>query len=146
MRFDSRPLRLVMTAGTVAVLWLLAASVGEPFPVPHHTNAAPICDSATTPVPKLARRHKSSGGPVVRTRRSRAGLLPHLTTHLHRTVRLRLAEDRDAIQTDAAAGVDPDNRASLSLRSIGVLIGPLDRRPSSRTYSPRSPRGPPVSV
>jgi len=138
---------MVMKAGTVALLWLLAASIGEASPGPRRANRAPVCDSQTTTLRKLTRQHKSFGGPVVRSHRARGGLLVDLSARLRRTVRLQITDDDDAIQNDgAAAGVDPDDRARPGLRSLGVVVSSLDRRPRTRTFSPRSPRGPPVPV
>jgi hypothetical protein len=145
MRFESPTIRLVMKAATAALLSLLAVSAGEASMAPRHAHRAAVCDSQGPTLRKLTRQQKAIGGPVARNRRARGGLLFDLAARLHRTVRVQLADDDDAIQNDgAAAGVDPDDRASPGLRPLGRVIGSLHKRPRTRAFSPRSPRGPPT--
>ena len=52
-----------------------------------------------------------------------------------------------AIQNDApAANIDADVRATPTLRPLGLLVGPLDWQPRTRPFSPKSPRGPPLTA
>jgi hypothetical protein len=146
MRFDSS-VRIAVKAASVALLWLLSASISEGAPHPRRVNREPVCDAQTPTVRKLPRHPKSVGGPVARTRRTRAGLSFDLTARLHRPARVHVHDDRDAIQNDGAAtGVEFDDRSTLGLRPLGRVIGSVDRHLPAFAFSPRSPRGPPASV
>jgi hypothetical protein len=147
MLFDPRIVRMFAKAASVALVWLLGASVSEGAPGLRRADRDRICDAQTPSVRKLPRHPKSFGGPVARTRRARGGLSFDLTARLHRTVRVHVDDDRDAIQNDGAAtGVDPDDRAATGLRPLGIVFGSVDRHPPALAFSPRSPRGPPASV
>jgi hypothetical protein len=75
-----------------------------------------------------------------------AGLMD-LTALLKRGLRANLPDDDEAIQNDApAARIDGDGRPIPALLPLGVLQGFFDRRLSTHSFSPRSPRGPPTSA
>ena len=141
----SSPARISIAAGSVALLGLLsAASAAEA--APGYRRASEICDAHTTAVRKLPRHPKSFGGPVAHTPR---GLirLADLTHRLQRGTRANLNDDDAAIQNDApAARIAADERPTLGLRPLGVLLRPLDLHALTRAFSPRSPRGPPFSA
>ena len=88
---------------------------------------------------------KTYGGPVAKlSDRVLAGLVDPMT----RMDRVVLSDDQDddeAIQNDApAAHTDADEHAIPVLTPIGLFIGALDTRLSTRDCSPKSPRGPPL--
>jgi hypothetical protein len=145
MQVRSFTVRLMTKAVSVALLWLLAASVAEAAPGHRRADRAPLCDARTATIRNVMRRLKMLGGPVAHPRRARAGLLFDFTPRLHRTARKHVVDDRDAIQTDGAlANVDPDDRAATGLRPVGVVIGSNDDHFATLAFSPRSPRGPPL--
>ena len=137
----------MMTAASIALLWLLGASPSSEGARPDRTGRASVCDAQTPTVRKLPHRPKSLGGPVARTRRLRSGLSFDLTARVHRTVRAHAADDRDVIQNDGAAtGFDANDAAVAGLRPVGIVIGSVDRHLPAFAFTPRSPRGPPLAV
>ena len=144
MRFVSSPVRTLTAACSVVLLWLLSVCVADAAPTPRHRNAGPICDPQATTLPKLPRHPKSFGGPL-RTLSYRALLgLIDTASQMRRGTHADLDGDEAAIQNDApAAHVDAEDCPIPELHSLGVLIGSLDLRLYSHTFSPRSPRGPP---
>jgi hypothetical protein len=144
-RAHLRTLKLVV--GVVAV-WLLAASPVDAAPGPGRARETTPCDAQTTAaLKKLLRHPKSYGGPLAtRPRTSRLGLRFDLEPHIKRAKRTSTGNDAAAIQNDApAARVDADYGPLAALRSLGFLIGPVDSHPRTRSFSPRSPRGPPAA-
>jgi hypothetical protein len=72
--------------------------------------------------------------------------LSDITARMLRGTRTYLGDDAAAIQNDApAAGPDADDCLVPSLRPLDI-IGSPDVQPRSRAFSPRSPRGPPLSA
>jgi hypothetical protein len=134
-----------MKATSVAVLWLLCASIGYAAPAPPRAAAGRVCDTKATTLRKLSRPPKSVGGPVkAPSTRALAGLAdPRLV--LKRGSHLDLEDDGQAIQNDApAARIDSDDeRSAPTLRELGILPSPLHRPVHTRAFTPRSPRGPP---
>jgi hypothetical protein len=136
----------LMRASSVAVLWLLFASVGYAAPAPHGAGGR-VCDNTTVVSKKLLRHRKSFGGPLARpSTRALAGL----TDPMVLMKRGSLPDDNDddaAIQNDApAAQIDVDEHATPALRALGLVPRVRDPRLPDRTFTPRSPRGPPVSI
>ena len=69
-----------------------------------------------------------------------------LSARMRRGTHAFLGDDVAAIQNDApAARIDAGDGLTPSLRPLDV-IGSLDLQPRSRAFSPRSPRGPPLSA
>ena len=148
MRFELVRLRFLMKAGSTLVLWLLFASVGYAAPGPERGVAAGrACSPHATKVRKLLRHPKSFGGPVAKpSKRALAGL-SDTTARLKRGSHANLSEDDEAIQSDAAAvRIDGGDRAVPALRPLGLLHGPVVLLPPLPSSSPRSPRGPPISL
>ena len=72
--------------------------------------------------------------------------LSDITVRMRRGTRAYLSDGVAAIQNDSApAGIDTDDCLIPSLRPLEI-IGSLDLQPRSRAFSPRSPRGPPLSA
>jgi hypothetical protein len=137
--------RTMMRASGALVLWLLCASLADAAPV-QRGAAGPLCDPQTPAHRKLPRHPKSFGGPL-RVRPESRGVVTDMTARLQRGRRANLLGDDDAIQNDApAAQLDIDERATPALRWLGVLLGSADGCPDTRSFSPRSPRGPPVTA
>jgi hypothetical protein len=66
-------------------------------------------------------------------------------TRLTRVSHGDVAGDEEAIQDDTPAAqlvIDP----VLKLQRLGLFVGAFDQRPRTRAYSPRPPRGPPLSA
>jgi hypothetical protein len=143
MGFFSSSVRTLTVASSVVLFWLLSVCVVDAAAT-RHRKAGPICDPQTTTVQKLPRHPKSFGGPLrTLSYRVLAGLI-HTASQMRRATHADLDGDEAAIQNDApAAHVDAEDCATPELRPLGVLIGSLDLRLYTRTFSPRSPRGPP---
>jgi hypothetical protein len=109
--FDSP--RLLMKVTSVAVLWLLFASIGYAAPAPRRAAAGRVCDARATTLRKLSRPPKSVGGPVKAvSSRALAGLADPRPV-LKRGSHLDLDDDGQAIQNDApAARIDSDERSA----------------------------------
>ncbi len=138
---------MVLKAASVALLWLLTASVADAAPAARRADRTQVCDAQTTTIRRVVRRFKTLGGPLARRRRARARLLFDFTPRLHRTARVHVDDDRDAIQNDAAvASANPGDRAVPGLRPLGIVAGSLDRHLPALAFSPRSPRGPPPPI
>ncbi len=148
MRVNSPAFRTAMKAASVALLWLLTASLAEAAP----RRAGALIGAQCDPQATLRKGHhpkKPAGGPVARNRRakSKTGLIFDFRACLHRTARPHLDDDRDAIQNDdAATAFDCDDRAIPGLRPLGIVLGPFEGALATLAFSPRSPRGPPDPV
>ena len=135
-----------MKAGCgVAALWLLAPSTAYATPGPARNIVGRSCSPTAAPVRMLMRQSKGAGGPVaLPSKRAMAGL-SDVTAHVKRGTRASFTEDDEAIQSDtSAAHSDADDRAIPALRPLGVLRGLIVPLPRLHTFSPRSPRGPPI--
>jgi len=144
MRFISSPLRTLTVACSVVLFSPLSVCVAEAAPTPRRQHAGPICDPQTPALRKLPRHPKSFGGPLrTLSHRALAGLID-TASQMRRGTHADLDGHDAAIQTDApAAHVDAEDCPIPSLHPLGGLIGSLDLRLHTRTFSPRSPRGPP---
>ena len=134
-----------MKAGALIVVALFCASTAEAARGPRRARERLTRDPATTKLSHLPRVPKTYGGPVAKlSDRVLAGLVDPMT----RMDRVVLSDDQDddeAIQNDApAAHTDADEHAIPVLTPIGLFIGALDTRLSTRDCSPKSPRGPPL--
>jgi hypothetical protein len=145
MRLTLVNFRVLMKGGSVVALWLLSACVSDAAPGPGRNIVGRACSPKAAPVRKLIRHSKSAGGPVaLPSKRAMAGL-SDIAAHLRRGTRAAFSEDEEAIQSDtSAARIDADDRAVPALRSLGVLHRSIVPLPRLHTFSPRSPRGPPI--
>jgi hypothetical protein len=131
-------------AASIALLSL--ASVISADAAPRRGTSGPICDPQAPVARRLLRHPKSFGGPLrLPSSRALAGL-QDLTARMLRATHAFLGDNVAAIQNDAPIdGVDAGNCLTPSLRSLEV-IGAPNVQPRSRAFSPRSPRGPPLSA
>jgi hypothetical protein len=145
MRSLSSPVRTFVTAGSLALLWLL--SVLPATAAPGGRYAGPVCDPQTTTLRKLARQPKSFGGPLKQARTPHLFGLTDPSARLQRGTHTTFDGDDAAIQNDApAARIADGGRALPSLRPIGVLVRPVDSSLRSPAFCPRAPRGPPLAA
>ena len=144
MRFTSSSLRALTIAGSVVLLSLLSASIADA--APRRGASGPICDPQAPIARKLPRHPKSFGGPLKGPSSHAMAGLSDITARMRRGTRTYLGDGVAAIQNDSApAGIDADDCLIPSLRPLEV-IGSLDVQPRSRAFTPRSPRGPPLSA
>jgi hypothetical protein len=146
-RVAGRP-RVLMTTGSVAVVWLLLASTTYAAPAPRK-SAGGLCGPLTGAVEKFRfpRLPKSFGGPLATPSKHALAGLTDGTARIKRCSQAEIDDDDEAIQNDApAARIDSDERANPILRPIGICQGPQTRRLHTRLFSPRSPRGPPADA
>ena len=139
----SSSVRMLRAVSGVLLLLLLAATVAEAAP-PRRAGSDRVCDVHTT-LRTLRRHLKAAGGPLRQLKRPRgADGLIDATPRIARATHALTGDDDEAIQNDA-----PIARAAAggcrvpTLLPLGVLPGSLEIRPSSRAFTPRSPRGPP---
>ena len=143
MRFTSSLLRTLTLAGGIA---LSLASVSPADAAPRRGTSGPICDPQAPVARKLPRHPKSFGGPLKRPSKHALAGLQDLSARMQRATRAFLGDNVAAIQNDTPVdGVDAGDCLTPSLRPLEV-IGAPDLQPRSRAFSPRSPRGPPLSA
>jgi hypothetical protein len=144
MRLPSSIVRILMKGGGLALLWLLVPSTVSAAPAPRRVPGR-VCDPYAIRLRRLPRVPKSYGGPVVQpSTRAQAGLSDVLV-RLQRFIPASVNDDDAAIQNDApAAWFDAAERPSPALAPLGVLVRAGVHHPNTHTFSPRSPRGPPV--
>jgi hypothetical protein len=145
MRFISSPTRMLMRASWVVLLWLLSVSLAQAASTPGHRTTGVLCDEHSATLRKLIRHMKSFGGPLARRPQPALFGLSDVTARLQRGTPADADSGDAAIQNDAPdASIDADGRAVPTLQPLDLLVGSLDRRPRTRAFSPKSPRGPPV--
>ena len=131
-------------AGGVTLLSLLSVCLADA--APRRGTSGPICDPQAPVARRMPRHPKSFGGPVKQPSSHAMAGLSDVTARMRRGTRAYLGNDVAAIQNDApAAGTDADDCLVPSLRPLEI-IGSPDVQPRSRAFSPRSPRGPPLSA
>ncbi len=131
-------------ASSVVLLALLSVSPADA--APRRGTSGPICDPQTPVARKLPHHPKSFGGPLKRPSSHAMAGLSDITARMLRGRRAYLGTDEAAIQNDTpATGTDADDCLVPSLRPLDI-IGSPNVQPPSRTFSPRSPRGPPLSA
>ena len=131
-------------AGSVVLLSLLSICLADAAPRPGRSG--PICDPQTPGARKLPHHPKSFGGPIKRPSSHAMAGLSDIRARMQRGARAFLGDDVAAIQNDTSAtGTGADDRLVPSLRPLEI-VGSLDLQPRSRAFSPRSPRGPPLSA
>ena len=126
MLFRCPSRRVLKTAGSALLLWLVSASAGfaEGAPPP----GSKPCDPQTTSIQKLIRQARAVGGPIAKHVRKKLTRKTVRTTHVERGVRAPAADDGQAIQNDAPAAhaaVPPVHE----LRALGIFDDPLERLP-----------------
>jgi len=144
MRLVSSPTRMLMRASCIVLIWLLSVSFAQAASTQGRRANGALCDEHSTTIKKLIRHTKSFGGPLARRPQRALFGLSDVTARLHRGSRANMDDDDAAIQNAPAASTDADLRAARSLQPIGLLDGSFDRRPPTRAFSPKSPRGPPL--
>jgi hypothetical protein len=136
--------RLALRAASALVVCLLAVGTVEAAPsrsVIERRAAKP------TTIHKVMRRLKALSTPGVRMRRARAGLLFDFRPRLHRSGASHTDDDGSAIQNDGPVTIlHTQDRAVFDLRPVGIVVGPTHSRCATLAFSPRSPRGPPLSA
>jgi hypothetical protein len=139
--------RVLRLAGSVVLLWLLSAAVADAAPTPRRGAVGPVCDAQTL-TPKAPRRAlKSFVGSLKAAKRRAVRISTDTAARIGHGPRVHRFADGAIIQDAApAARADAGDCLVPSLRSLGVLIGAVDMRRLSRTFSPRSPRGPPLAA
>ena len=131
-------------AGGIALLSFLSVSPVDA--APRRGTSGPICDPQAAVARKLPRHPRSFGGPVKRPSRHALVGLQDITARMLRGTRAFLGDEVAAIQNDTpAAGTGAGDCLAPTLRPLEI-IGSLDLQPRSRAFSPRSPRGPPLSA
>ena len=131
-------------AGSVALLSLLSVCLADA--APRRGTSGPICDPQSPAAMRLPRHPKSFGGPLKRPSSHAMAGLSDLAARMRRGTRAFLGDDVAAIQNDApATGTEADDCLVPSLRPLEI-IGSPNVQPRSRAFSPRSPRGPPLSA
>jgi hypothetical protein len=147
MSLVSSPPRMLMRASCVVLFWLLSVSFAQAASMPAPRATAPKCDEHSATLKKLIRHAKSFGGPLARPPQRTLFGLSDITARLQRAARANTDDEHAAIQNDTpAANIDADVRATPTLQPLGLLVGPLDWHPRTRTFSPKSPRGPPLTA
>jgi hypothetical protein len=148
MRFAIAGRAVLMKASATIALLLLCAPAAEASPaLARHGHVRRSCSQKAGYARKIPRRPRAPVGPIARPSTHALAGLMDLTALLKRGLRANLPDDDEAIQNDApAARLDDDGRAAPALLPLGVLQGFFDRRLSTRSFSPRSPRGPPTSA
>ena len=136
-----------MRASCVVLFWLLSVSFAHAASTPEHRATAAKCDEHSATLKKLIRHAKSFGGPLARPPQRALFGLSDITARLQRAARANTDDEHAAIQNDApAANINADVQATPTLQPLGLFVGPLDRHPRTRTFSPKSPRGPPLTA
>jgi hypothetical protein len=145
MTSTSPTLRVLTTAGSVVLVWLLSVSAASAAHTPRRGSSRRVCDPQTTGIRRFPRVPKTFGGPLAKPSiRTLAGLTDPLA-RLLRGGRANQGDEAQAIQNDApaspiVAGPVPQPQA------LGAFVQAFEQRPHTRAFSPRSPRGPPVSA
>jgi hypothetical protein len=130
--------------GSIALLSLVSVSPADA--APRRGASGPICDPQAPVARKLPRHPKSFGGPLKQPSSHALAGLQDLSARMQRATHAFLGDNVAAIQNDAPVdGVDADDCLTPSLRPLEV-IGTPNLQPRSRAFSPRSPRGPPLSA
>jgi hypothetical protein len=144
MEFISSPLRTLTMAGSIALLSFLSVSPVDA--APRRGTSGPICDPQAAVARKLPRHPRSFGGPLKRPSRHALAGLQDITARMLRGTRAFLGDEAAAIQNDTpVTGTDTGDCLVPSLLPLEIIAS-VDVQPRSRAFSPRSPRGPPLSA
>ena len=144
MRFTSSPLRALTLAGSLALLSLMSISPANA--APRRGAPGPVCDAQTAVARKLPRHPRSFGGPVRRPSSHALAGLQDLAARLRRGTHAFPGDNAAVIQNDTSVSETGASDGLVpSLRPLEIIASP-DLQPRSRAFSPRSPRGPPLSA
>ena len=148
MRYLSQIVRTPVKSGAILVLMLLAASSAEAAHRSHHSGAGRRATAARAATLKQFKRTPHSfGGPIAFPSQRLLVGLNDPTTRITRATETDDDDDASAIQNDApAARFDFETRGVPVLIPLGLLVRPLDASLRTGTYSPKSPRGPPIAI
>jgi hypothetical protein len=136
-----------MRASCVVLFWLLSVSLAHAASMPGHSATATKCDEHSATLKKLIWYAKSFGGPLAKPPQRALFGLTDINARLQRGAGGNIDNDDAVIQNDApAANIDADGRNTPTLQPLGPLVGSLDCHPRTRTFSPKSPRGPPLTA
>jgi hypothetical protein len=141
--------RTLVRAGRLfmpALILLACASAADAAPQSARSfrRRLAVCDPRTPSMRRVMRNHAAVGPIAQPSSQVQAGLTD-TTAQIRRASRAKLDENEEAaIQNDT-----PATRLNLAdgttpMRPIGVLSSSFDRLPPTNTFSPRSPRGPPI--
>jgi hypothetical protein len=143
MRFLASPLRALTIAGSILVLSLMSVDTAVAAP---HRASGPLCDAQTPAARRLLRHPRSFGGPVKRPSVHALAGLQDVSVRLRRGTHTVLPETIALIQNDSSATVSgAGDHLIQSLLPLDIIRS-VDPQPRSRAFSPRSPRGPPLSA
>ena len=135
-----------MRAGAVLALLLLVVSSAEAAHGARRGVTRRVCDPQSTTLRQLKRQPHTFGGPIAPpSQRVLVGLIDPMT----RMARATATDDDDdgqAIQNDAPATQIDAECDITTLTPLGLLARPIDPRPHTRAFSPKSPRAPPLDV
>jgi hypothetical protein len=136
-----------MRTSCVVLFWLLSVSLAHAASMQGQRPTETKCDEHSATLKKLIRHVKAFGGPLARPPQRALFGLSDITARLQRAARANTDDEHAAIQNDApAANIDAEVRATPTLQPLGLLVGPLDWHLRTRTFSPKSPRGPPFTA
>jgi len=146
MRSSSSTWRTLIKAASLALLWLLCASMAGAAPAHHRRTKSRVCDPHSRHILRSLTGRRAVGPVSEPSTRARAGLTDPVR-RLHRAQRPLFEDEVAAITNDApVAEIDSDPSVVPAFDSVGVLSRPACRLPVSNVFSPRSPRGPPYSA
>jgi hypothetical protein len=131
-------------ASGIALLSFLSVSVADA--APRRGSSGPLCDPQAPVARKLPRHPRSFGGPLKLPSSHALAGLQDLSARMLRGTRAFLGDEAAAIQNDTpATGTDAGDCLVPSLLPLEIVAA-LEIHPRSRAFSPRSPRGPPLSA
>jgi len=129
-------------AGGIAVLLLLSSGLVDA--APRRGTSGPICDPQTPAARRLPRHPRAFGGPLKLPSRHALAGLQDISARLRRGTHAFLGDEVAAIQNDTpVTGTDAGDCLVPSLLPLEIIAS-LEINPRTRTFSPRSPRGPPL--
>lgn len=129
---------------SIAVLLLLSGGLADA--APRRGTSGPICDPQTPAARKLPRHPRSFGGPLKLPSSHALAGLQDISARLRRGTHAFLGDEVAAIQNDTpVTGTDAGDCLVPSLLPLEIIAS-LEINPRTRTFSPRSPRGPPLSA
>jgi len=145
MHLLSPIVRTSIRASAILVLVLLGASSAEAAHT-RHAKKQIVCGPQTTTLKQLKRQPHTFGGPIAAPSQRVLIGLTDPTTRLARATETDDDDDSAAIQNDApATQIDVDCGVAM-LTPLELLVRSGDARLDTNTFSPKSPRGPPITV
>jgi len=137
--------RLLKLACRVTLVWLLAAAPAfAALParcVARSAHAIAAIKLSTAPPPRTSKRTRPLRKVKCRPRLSANDLVPRVGRAIvHRPGGVAIVQNDETPAAHAASGDD----LLPSFCELGIVSGSGDEPPSSRPFSPQSPRGPPL--